>query len=154
MNAPLLYWEDIAVGQVLELGARKIELEEILAFAHQYDPQLFHVDEEAARQSIYGGIIASGWQTAAIAQRMLIDGFLGRAVSLGSPGVEELRWRKPVRPGDELSLRLEVVDKQPSPKHGDRGSIDVVHEIKNQRGELVMSYRARVMIGRRAARAL
>jgi acyl dehydratase len=151
MDKPLIYWDDIDVGQVFELGPRKIGRDEIVSFATAYDPQFFHVDDEAARQSIYGGIIASGWQTGAIAQRMLIDGFLGRAASLGSPGIDELRWRKPVHAGDELSLTLRVVNKQPSPRHDDRGSIDVAHEIKNQRGEVVMTYRARVMIGRRGA---
>lgn len=151
MDDPVLFWDDIDVGQVFELGPKTVERDEIVSFARQYDPQPFHVDEQAAGRSIYGGIIASGWQTAAIAQRMLVDGFLRRAASLGSPGVESLRWRKPVRPGDRLTLRLRVVAKSPSSKHDDWGSIDVDHTITNGTGETVMTYRARVMLARRAA---
>jgi acyl dehydratase len=147
----LLHWEDIEVGRVIDLGPYKLSREEILSFAHQWDPQPFHIDEQGAKQSIYGGIIASGWQTGAIAQRLLVTGFLNGVASLGSPGVEGLRWRKPVYPDDELSLRLRVVSKDTSPKSPDRGSIDVEHEIRNQAGDMVMSYRARIFIGRRQA---
>jgi acyl dehydratase len=147
----LLHWEDIEVGRVIDLGPYKLSREEILSFAHQWDPQPFHIDEQGAKQSIYGGIIASGWQTGAIAQRLLVTGFLNGVASLGSPGVEALRWRKPVYAGDELSLRLRVVGKDTSPKSPDRGSIDVEHEIRNQTGDMVMSYRARIFIGRRQA---
>jgi acyl dehydratase len=149
MSRSLLHWEDIDVGRVIDLGPHKLTRQEILAFALQYDPQPFHIDEAAAEQSIYGGIIASGWQTAAVAQRLLVNGFLNGAASLGSPGIDALRWRKPVHPDDELSLRLRVVGKELSAKFDDRGSVDIEHEIRNQSGEMVMSYRARIMIGRR-----
>jgi acyl dehydratase len=149
MDDPILYWDDIDVGRAFDLGPHTVELDEIISFARRYDPQPFHIDEEAARDSIYGGIIASGWHTAAIAQRLLVDGFLRRATSLGSPGIEALRWRRPVRPGDKLMLHLRVVAKNPSVKHDDWGSIDVDHTIKNQTGETVMTYRARVMLARR-----
>ncbi|WP_233261532.1 MaoC/PaaZ C-terminal domain-containing protein [Vitiosangium sp. GDMCC 1.1324] len=93
------YFEDFQVGQVLELGSYVVTREEILAFARQYDPQPFHVDEEAGRQSIYGSIIASGWQTAAICHRLLVRAVLEGSSSMGSPGLDELRWLRPVRPG-------------------------------------------------------
>jgi acyl dehydratase len=149
MPESLLHWDDLAVGSVFDIGPYTMSREEILAFAREYDPQPFHIDEQGAAQSIYGGIIASGWHTAAIAQKLLVNGFLNGAASLGSPGIESLRWRKPVYPGDELSLRLRVVNKEPSPKHDDRGILDVEHEVTNQKGELVMSYRARIMTARR-----
>jgi len=149
MAKALLHWEDIDVGRVIDIGPYKLTREEILSFARQWDPQPFHIDEQGAKNSIYGGIISSGWQTCAIAQRLLVNGFLNGAASLGSPGIESLRWRKPVHPDDELSLRLRVVSKDASPKFRDRGSIDVEHEIRNQTGEMVMSYRARIFIGRR-----
>ena len=149
MAKALLHWEDIDVGRVIDIGPYKLTREEILSFARQWDPQPFHIDEQGAKNSIYGGIISSGWQTCAIAQRLLVNGFLNGAASLGSPGIESLRWRKPVHPDDELSLRLRVVSKDASPKSPDRGSIDVEHEIRNQTGETVMTYRARIFIGRR-----
>lgn len=145
----MLHWEDIDVGSVVDAGSYKLSREEVLSFARQWDPQPFHIDEQGAAHSIYGGIISSGWQTGAIAQRLLVTGFLNGVASLGSPGIEALRWRKPVYPGDELSLRLRVVGKDASPKFPDRGSIDVEHEIRNQTGDMVMSYRARIFIGRR-----
>lgn len=145
----LLYWEDIAVGRTFDIGPYTVSREEILAFARQYDPQPFHLDDGRAEQSSYGGVIASGWHTGAIAQRLLVDGFLNGAASMGSPGVEALRWRKPVRPGDELTLRLRIVSREPSPKHDDRGIVDAEHELTNQRGEIVMSFRIRIMIARR-----
>jgi acyl dehydratase len=151
MAKALLHWEDIDVGRVFDIGPYKVSREEILSFARAYDPQPFHIDDAAAQESIYGGIISSGWQTAAVAQKLLVDGFLNETASFGSPGIESLRWKKPVRPGDELTLRLRVVGKEPSPKFVDRGILDVEHAIANQRGNIVMTYRARIMIGRRKA---
>ena len=109
-----LYFEDFEEGQVYELGEKTLTKEEIVAFAREYDPQPFHVDEEAAKGSAFGGLIASGWHTAAIFMRLYADAVLSRAESMGSPGVEELRWLKPVRPGDTLSARLTVLDAAPS----------------------------------------
>ena len=145
----LLLWEDIAVGSTFDIGPYVVSREEILAFSRQYDPQPFHLDDGRAEESSYGGVIASGWQTGAIAQRLLVTGFLNGAASMGSPGLEALRWRKPVRPSDELRLRLSIVSKEPSPKHPDRGIVDAEHELLNQKNELVMSFRIRIMIARR-----
>src|SRR5579859_3157513 len=102
------YFEDFAVGHTLELGSYTITREEILAFARQFDPQPFHTDEEQAKASLYGGLIASGWHTASIFMRLLVDGLLNDTASMGSPGVDELRWLRPVRPGDTLRARFTV----------------------------------------------
>ena len=112
----MLYFNDFKAGMVEELGGRKVTREEIVAFAREFDPQPFHLDDEAARRTPFGGLIASGWHTAAIVQRLVVDGFVNASASLGSPGVDELRWLKPVRPGDELAVRFEVTETIPSKK--------------------------------------
>ena len=145
------YFEDFQVGQVLELGSYEVTREEILAFARQYDPQPFHLDEEAGRRSIYGSIIASGWQTAAICHRMLVRSVLEDSASMGSPGVDELRWLRPVRPGDTISARIEVLEVTPSRSKPDRGSIRTRMEVRNQQGEVVMTESAAVLFRRRPA---
>lgn len=144
------YFEDFQVGQVHELGSYVVSREEILAFARQYDPQPFHLDEEAGRQSIYGSIIASGWQTAAICHRLLVENLLKDSSSMGSPGLDELRWLLPVRPGDTLSARIEVLATTPSRSKPDRGSLKTRMEVRNQRGEVVMTENAAVLFRRRA----
>lgn len=144
------YFEDFQAGQVHELGSYPVTREEILAFARQYDPQPFHLDEEAGRQSIFGGIIASGWQTAAICHRLLVGSLLADSSSMGSPGLDELRWLRPVRPGDTLSARIEVLETTPSRSKPDRGSVRTRMEVRNQQGELVMTENALVLFRRRA----
>ena len=146
---PDLYLDDLAPGQVFELGRRRVDREEILAFARDYDPQSFHADEEAARASIYGGLIASGWQTVAVYMRLLVDGLLGRAAAMGSPGVDELRWLKPVRPGDELEGRLEIMEVRPSQSRPDRGLARCRCEAFNQDGEAVLRFAALILFKRR-----
>ncbi len=143
------YFEDFQVGQVQELGSYVVTREEILAFARQYDPQPFHMDEEAGRSSIYGSIIASGWQTAAICHRLLVRAVLEDSASMGSPGLDELKWLRPVRPGDTLSLRLEVLESTPSRSKPDRGAIRCRLEARNQHGEVVMTELATVLFARR-----
>jgi acyl dehydratase len=145
------YFEDFHVGQVHEAGAHKVTREEILAFAHQFDPQAFHLDDEAGRRTIYGGIIASGWHIAAISHRLLVDCLLKDAAGLGSPGVDELRWIRPVRPDDTLSLRVEVVELIPSRSKRDRGAIRCRLGLRNQKGEEVMTLSAISMFSRREA---
>jgi acyl dehydratase len=147
------YFEDFQVGQVHELGSYEVTREELLAFARQYDPQPFHLDEEAARGSIFGGIIASGWQTAAICHRLLVKAVLDGSSSMGSPGVDELRWLRPVRPGDTLSARIEVLEVTPSRSKPDRGSIRTRMEVRNQQGEVVMTESAAVLFRRRPSPA-
>lgn len=110
---PSGYYEDIEIGATREFGSYTVEKEEIISFAEQYDPQPFHVDESAAEDSIFGELVASGWHTAAMTMRMLVDHRLEDDRSMGAVGVDELRWKQPVRPGETLSVRTEVVDKEP-----------------------------------------
>jgi acyl dehydratase len=144
------YFEDFQVGQVHELGSYVVPREEILAFARQFDPQPFHLDEEAGRQSIFGSIIASGWHTAAICHRLLVESLLKDSASMGSPGLDELRWLLPVKPGDTLSARIEVLAVTPSRSKPDRGSLKTRMEVRNQRGEVVMTEGATVLFRRRS----
>ena len=145
----LLYFEDFPVGQVRDCGSRTIALPEILAFARDFDPQPFHVDAQAAAKSPFGGIIASGWHTASIAMRMQVDAMLSHTHSLGSPGIDELRWKKPVRPGDTLSLKLEVLEARPSKSKPGQGSILTSLTLSNQHGEVVLTMKGWGMLRRR-----
>ncbi len=145
------YFEDFAPGQVLELGSRTISRESMLAFAREFDPQPFHVDEEAAKRSIYGGLLASGWHTCSLWMRILCDGLLADTASLGSPGVDELRWLKSVRPGDTLSVRMTVLEAIPSRSKPDRGLLRSLTEMRNQHGEVVLTARGLSLLGRRPA---
>jgi len=142
------YLEDFEVGETLELGSCRVTREEILEFARRYDPQPFHVDEAAARQSIYGGLIASGWHTTAMLMRLLVDGMAG-VNSMGSPGTDEIRWLKPVRPGDTLTARAVVLDVVPSRSKPDRGHMRAAYEVFNQKGEKVMTMISRGIYARR-----
>ena len=143
------YFEDYQVGEVIEFGDHPVTKEEIVGFAQRYDPQPFHVDEAAAAESHFGGLIASGWLTAGIMMRMLVDNFISRVASMGSPGVDELRWLRPVRPGDRLRVRVTVLEVRRSQTKPDRGAILSLDEVVNQDDEVVMSvkgwglYRAR-----------
>jgi acyl dehydratase len=143
------YFEDFEAGDVLELGQRTISNDEIVAFAREFDPQPFHLDEEAARRTIYGGLIASGWHTGSLMMRILYDGLLKDAVSLGSPGVDELRWLKPVRPGDTLAVRMTIVECVPSRSKPDRGIVRSLLEARNQHGEVVVTMRGLSLFARR-----
>lgn len=144
-----LYLDDLAPGQEYTLGPRMLDEDAIVAFAAEYDPQPFHVDAAAAAQSIYGGLIASGWQTCAIYMRMLCDGFLYRVHGMGSPGVDELRWLAPVRPGDTLTGTLRIESVRPSQSKPDRGIITTAGELRNQNGDVVLTLKAPLMVRRR-----
>lgn len=143
------YWEDIEPGQAVELGTYEVTRDEIVEFASRYDPQPFHVDEEAAAAGPFGGLAASGWHTAAIFMRLYVDGILTGSASMGSPGVEQLRWTAPVRPGDVLTARVRVVETHPSERRADRGTVITESEVLNQHGEAVMTVRARGYFRRR-----
>jgi acyl dehydratase len=145
----LRYFEDFTVGEVFELGARALSRDEIIAFARDYDPQPFHVDPEAARDSIYGGLIASGWQTIGVFMSLLVRNLINDAASMGSPGIDEIKWLKPVRPGNRLSARIRVLETIPSKSRPDRGIIKTQGELTNDDGELVMTIRAVNFFGRR-----
>lgn len=147
------YWEDLFVGRVIELGPRQVAREEIIEFAKRYDPQPFHTDEDAAKDSIYGGLVASGWHTCAMMMRMLYDSVLVRAASLGSPGVDAVRWLKPVRPGDTLRARMTIVEARASSSKPDRGTIRSKWEVFNQNDELVMTMEGVGMYRRRNVEA-
>jgi acyl dehydratase len=146
MPPPTRWFEDFSPGDVASFGDHLMTDDEIIGFATRYDPQPFHIDPEAARDSIFGGLIASGWNTASVVMRMLVDHHLSRETSLGSPGIDELRWLKPVRPGDRLSVRVTVLECTPSRSKPDRGVIRSLTEALNQRGEVVMSLRGMTML--------
>jgi len=147
----LRYFEDFKPGDVIELGSRTISKERILAFAREFDPQPFHTDEEAATRSIYGGLLASGWHTGSLLMRILYDGLLKDTASLGSPGIDELRWLEPVRPGDTLTARMTIVEAIPSRSKPDRGLIRSLMEMRNQYGRVVLTFRGLSLLGRRPA---
>lgn len=146
-----LHFEDFEPGQVFDLGERVLGKEEMVEFARRYDPQPFHVDEEAAANGPFGGLIASGWLTAAAFMRLYVDALLSDAASLGSPGVEELRWLRPVRPGDVLRATLTVLDATPSSRDPARGTVHLYGEARNRAGETVMTMKARGLFARRGA---
>ena len=146
---PELTFDDFAPGQEYELGSVTVTQDEIVQFAHRYDPQAFHVDPEAAKESVFGGLIASGWHTGAMWMRLYVDSMLGSSAGQGSPGVEELRWLAPVRPGDTLSGRLTVLETTPSERRPDRGTVRIRGEMVNQDGVTVMSMVSRGHFARR-----
>jgi acyl dehydratase len=143
------YWEDFQPGDVTELGSVTVSEEEIVEFARRYDPQPFHVDPEAAKSGPFGGLAASGWHTTALFMGMFVRGILLDSASMGSPGVEAIRWTAPVRPGDTLTGRVTVTAVQPSSKRPDRGTVFTTSEVFNQNGELVMTLQARGFFARR-----
>jgi acyl dehydratase len=136
------YFEDYVPGTVFEGGPIVVDAAEIVAFARRYDPQSFHVDAAAAADSIFGGLIASGWHTVGLTMRLLVEHYLSEASSLGSPGIDELRWLKPVRPADELRVRVSILEARRSHSKPDRGLVRAAIDVSNQRGEQVLSMKA------------
>lgn len=143
------YFEDFEVGKTIDVGSRTVTEQELVAFSREFDPQPFHVDEAAAAQSIYGGIIGSGWHTCSMIMRLMVDGLLREASSLGSPGVDEIRWLKPVRGGDSLTVSTTVLESRPSTSKPDRGIVVTLWQAKNQHGELVATIKGMGMFARR-----
>jgi acyl dehydratase len=144
------YWfEDLTPGQVFELGSREVTREELVSFALYFDPQRFHVDEVAARESPFGGLIASGWHTTSVFQRLHVDALLVHCACVGSPGVDEVRFHEPVRPGDVLTARVEVLETTPSQTKPHRGTIRWRGEVLNQHGTTVMTLVALALFLRR-----
>lgn len=137
-----LWFEDFAAGQSYETAGATLTEAQILAFAWEWDPQPFHLDVAAAEASPYGGLIASGFQTLLTAFRLFHAERIINPASIGSPGMDEVRWLKPVRPGDTLRVRGEVVETRPSRSKPDRGSAVIAYTVLNQRDEAVMTYRA------------
>jgi acyl dehydratase len=144
-----LYFEDFKPGAVNEYGPRLVSREEIIAFAAEFDPQPMHLDEEAARQTMLGGLAASGWHTCAVMMKMIADGLLLDTASMGAPGIDEVKWLKPVRPGDSLTVRGSVQGVRASQSKLDRGFVTFFWEVFNDRDERVMTLICPQMVLRR-----
>lgn len=144
-----LYFEDFHVGDTFELGSTSVTEEEIISFARQYDPQIFHIDPEQAKASFFGQLVASGWHTGALFMRLLVNGLFNRVDSMGSPGVEQVRFVRPVRPGDTLHGRITIVETRDSQSRPYLGILRSHGEMYNQNNELVLSMVSTHFFGRR-----
>ena len=144
------YFDDYVEGDVHRFGSVSVEADEIVAFAKRYDPQTFHTDPEAAKATQFGGLIASGWHTCGLMMRLYAEHYLTHVASLASPGLDELRWLKPVRPGDRLSVQVTVLKAAPSKSKPDRGAVTSFIEVFNQADEPVMTMKVVNIIARRA----
>lgn len=137
--APLAF-EDFMVGETVHLGSRTIDRDEIIAFAREFDPQPMHLDEQAARQTLLGGLCASGWHSCALLMRMICDAYLAESPGLGSPGLDEVRWLKPVFPGDTLTAKMTCREKRTSNSRPGVGICRLFYEMENQTGDCVMTW--------------
>ncbi len=144
-----LYWEDFPLHAEYEFGNKTVSREEIIEFATQFDPQDFHVDDAAAAPSPFGGLIASGWHICAMTMRMICDGFLLNAAGMGSPGVENVRWKIPVRPGDTLRVRARVIETRTSSTRPEMGIVRWHWDVLNQNDECVTEVESTAMLRRR-----
>ncbi len=147
--ADWIHYEDYVVGERRLLGSRAVSEDDLLRFSREFDPQPFHIDKAAAEKSIYGGLIASGWHICAIAMRVICDSFLAKAAALGSPGVEQIRYINPMRPGDVLTVWYTVLEVRLSTSKPDRGILLTEIDIENQKSEKVATIRGYSMVGRR-----
>ena len=138
MTAFRYYYEDFPAGRVWEYGARQLSEQEIIAFASDWDPQRFHTDPVAAKQTPFGGLVASGWHTGSVMMRMMCDAYLNESSCVGSPGIEDWRFAQPVRPGDTLRYRATVIEARPSQSKPDRGLVKWRWELLNQRDEVAV----------------
>ncbi|RZU01040.1 MaoC family dehydratase [Rivibacter subsaxonicus] len=148
-SAKRFAWEDFAPGSVREFGGHTLTREEITRFAAEFDPQPFHLDEEAAKASLFGGLAASGWHTCALVMRMMCDNYLLDSTSLGSPGIDKLRWLRPVKVGDTLHVRMHVLEARPMASKPHVGLVLSQWEVLNQRDEPVLTMEGWGMFGRR-----
>ncbi|MCU5780984.1 dehydratase [Alcanivorax balearicus MACL04] len=144
------YFEDYQVGTTYDLGSIEVEEEEVLSFARRFDPQKMHTDPEAAAAGPFQGLIASGWHTLSLMMRLMVDNYVSTVAGLASPGVDEVRWHKPVRPGDRLSMRATVLEARPSRSKPDRGLIYSLMEGVNQHGDVVASFKGMGLILKRS----
>jgi acyl dehydratase len=147
----MIWWEDFKVGERTEMGRHTFGEEEIVAFARQFDPQPFHLDAQAAAATPFGGLIASGWHTCAVGMRLMVESYIGRTVSLGSPGIDNVRWLKPVRAGDTLVYARTVIESRASTSRKGVGLVKHQWEAVNQSGETVLTMEGWGMYGRRPA---
>jgi len=145
------FWEDFVIGETVEIGRRKVDHDEVVAFAKAFDPQPFHVDDVAAKASMFGGLIASGWHTCAMVMRMMCDSYLLDSASLGSPGVEHVKWLKPVRPGDTIRAMRTVLESRRSGSRPEMGLVKTRWDVYNQDDELVMTMEGLGMFKTRTA---
>ena len=143
------YWEDFQVGERAELGRHTFSEQEIIAFARQFDPQPFHLDAASARETPFGGLIASGWHTCAVGMRLMVEGYIRQTISLGSPGIDNIRWLKPVRPGDTITYTRVVTESRASLSRKGVGLVKHRWEAVNQDGELVLTMEGWGMFGRK-----
>ena len=143
------FWEDMAVGQVRDLGTISPSREDIIAFASQFDPQPFHLDDAAGAASVFGGLCASGWHTCSMAMRLMVTNFLQQTSSLGSPGLENIQWKKPVYPNDTLRLQTTVLETKPMGRRPDVGMTRNLWEMFNQHGDRVLHMEGWGMFRRR-----
>lgn len=146
-----LYFEDFKPGLFGTFGPRHVSREELLAFAREYDPQPMHIDEDAAKHSMLKGLAGSGWHMCALTMRMMADGYILRSACLGAPGVDEVRWTAPLRPGDDLTLIAEVVGTRESKSRPEIGFVTMKHDLRNARGVSLMTLTTPIMMRRRAA---
>ena len=146
------WFEDYTPGAVYEFGPITVEEADIIAFARQFDPQTMHVDPQKAKDGLFNGLIASGWHTAGLMMRLAVDHYLSSVASIASPGVDELRWNAPVRPGDQLKLRASVLESRPSATKSDRGMVISRLEAVNNDGVVVCSLKAMNLLLKRTAR--
>jgi acyl dehydratase len=146
---PTRYFEDFVAGTVADYGSRLVTREEILGFAAEFDPQPMHLDEDAARASMLGGLAASGWHTCGLAMRMIADGPLHDSSAMGSPGVDEVRWLRPLRPDDRVTLRVTVAETRVSQSRPELGFVAFDLALLNHRGATIMTMRITLMLGRR-----
>jgi len=147
----MIYFDDLAVGQKYPFAKRTVSEEEIIDFARQYDPQRFHIDREAARATPFGGVIASGWHTGALTMRLMCDAWILNSSSVGSPGIDQLKWAHPVRPNDTLSGYAEVLSVKESKSKPDRGIAQVLMLTKNQNDQTVLELHAHIIFMKRPA---
>ena len=153
MRACMRYFEDLQLGEVTEFGSYAVTREEVIEFAGRYDPQPFHLSDEEAAKTHFGRLSASGWHTCAMTMAVIARYIIAdEQAGLGSPGIDELRWKKPVYPGDTLHVRGTIVDKTPSRSRPEMGSFKTATEVTNQHGEPVMTYTSIVLIRRRPAK--
>jgi acyl dehydratase len=144
------YFEDFAVGQTFATGRHRVDKDQIVTFAKQFDPQYYHLDEEAAKQSPFKGLAASGWHTAAMTMRLMVEGEFKPAGGIIGVGFDQLSWSRPVRPGDELHVKSEVLEVRPSKSRNDRGMIRVQNTTLNQNDEVVQVFTGNLLVPRRS----
>lgn len=149
MNDSYLYWEDFTPGKCITCGPKSVTREEIISFAQEFDPQPMHLDEEAAANSLLGGLAASGWHSCAILMSMMCEGYLLNSSSMGAPGVDEVKWLAPLHAGDTLRLKITVLESRASASRTDMGLVRMIYEMTNQKDDLVMTMNCMSMFSRR-----